>query len=244
MLPLNDHFEKAQYLGQGSACVVCRPNHVKQGLAVRELLGNDRVGLAKGANAHRARVDLHGVQEAVDLDWVALAPAAKGEFIDVQRHEVDLRLKVEAEADHARPALLVPGVGNLFEVERHQAALFELTGNVAVQSAGEVVLQLAVQQALLSCVQRYEKLRTRRLCMRESAMWMVEFSLKISFGSILRHTATYHVSCNLLDAVKDANSLLGCFVCPILPGVLKPSIVTNQRLAALLYGGKVLSPEI
>lgn len=155
VLPLNDYFEKAQDLGQGSACVVCRPNHVKQGLAVRELLGNDRVGLAKGADAHRARVDLHGVQEAADVNWVALAPAAKGKFIDVQRHEVDLRLKVEAEADHARPALLVPGVGNFFEVDRHQAALFELTGNVAVQGAGEVVFQLAVQQALLSCVQRY-----------------------------------------------------------------------------------------
>ncbi len=83
VLPLNNHLEKAHNLGQGSVRVVYRPNHVKQGLAVRELLGDDRVGLAKGADAHRARVDLHAVQEAADLDWVALAAAAKGKFIDV-----------------------------------------------------------------------------------------------------------------------------------------------------------------
>jgi hypothetical protein len=94
------------------------------------------------------------VQQTRDLDDVALSAAVEAELPGVQEDELELGLEVVAEAEDFGATEGGPAVGDFLELVGVKAAVVELGGDVAVDGAAEVELELAVEEGLLARVER------------------------------------------------------------------------------------------
>lgn len=96
-------------------------------------------------DAHRARVDLHAVQAALNDFVVRLVRAVEAETTDVRRDHLELRLEIVSESDDLRATLLSPSVTDLGVDVRVQASAVELQIDVRAESITQDEFELAVQ---------------------------------------------------------------------------------------------------
>lgn len=76
---------------------------------------------------------------------LGLHRSVEAEVVDMRRDEIDLRLKIVAEAADSRPALLRPRIRDTAQLAGFEAAGVKLRSEIGVQCGVEVVLELAVQ---------------------------------------------------------------------------------------------------
>lgn len=156
-LALNRCLEEGNDLGQLDVLLLGGAEDVEEALRVEQLLGDNRVGLAVGANAKDTSVGLHGVNDG-QYGRGGGDPAVELEVIDVHAHEVQLCLDVVAKTHHFWAALALPVISDLPELVRLEPATVELRGDIIVQCRGQNELELAVEEALLARIQRDGKL--------------------------------------------------------------------------------------
>ncbi len=112
------------------------------------------IWLAERPNAHGPCICFHGMQKTSDSRGaLCLSWPVEPEVVDVRRDEVNLSLEIVAEADDFRTALLRPSISDTAQLTRFQATAIKLRSEVGVQCVVEVILELAIQQTLLSGIE-------------------------------------------------------------------------------------------
>ena len=152
-LPLDNDPEELGNVLESNLLHIRDAEKVEEGLRVHKLLRHDRVGLAKGADPHGPGVDLHRVQEAAYLDLAVLSAPIESELAHVEADQLDLSFEVIPEPDDLGPTFVCPSICNLLELVRVESPVVQLDGDVTMDGAAEIELELAVQEALLAGVE-------------------------------------------------------------------------------------------
>jgi hypothetical protein len=93
------------------------------------------------------------VKQALNLRWIARPTTVEYEVVDVECQKLQLCFEIVSEADDARSTMRMPLRCNALKFLRVEVAAVKLRCDEGVQSVGDVILKLTVQETLLTSIQ-------------------------------------------------------------------------------------------